>query len=121
MEERRQFVRLDVRLPITYRQLPSAASRPAGTKNVGGGGICLFLDEPLAPGTPLAVDIVLPGRQQPVTFDAEIVWCERYEVIGKGLRQQAVEAGVKFVRIDDHDQQAILQYVILSLQPRASA
>ena len=117
MEERRKFVRLDTTLPIVYQVLPSTIPKKSVTRDIAGGGICLFVNEPLKPGTRLHVDIQLPGREHPVSFQGEVVWSEEYEVIGKTQRERAVEAGVKFLQIDPKDRQAILEHVILSLQP----
>ena len=117
MEERRKFVRLDTRLGVVYQVLPSTTPRPSRTKDLAGGGICVFVSELLKPGTALHVDVTLPNRDRPVPFQGEVVWCEEYEVIGKTKRERSVEAGVKFVTIDPRDRQAILEHVILSLQP----
>jgi len=116
MEERRQFVRLDTRLSVEYRVIPSAAPKQSVTKDIGGGGICMFVEDPLKPGTHVQVSITLPDRQQPISFTGEVIWCEQYEIIGKTQRQRSVEAGVKFIQIDPSDQHAIMQYVILGLR-----
>ena len=120
MEERRQFVRLDTRLEIQYSVLPSEAPQAATTKDVGGGGICIFADKDLRPGTRLQVAMKLPGREQPVNFTAEVVWSESYEMIGKTERKRSVEAGVRFIEIAPQDQETVMQHVILThKQPNA--
>ena len=119
MEEHRRFVRLDTRLDISYTVLPDAESARAVTTNIGGGGICLFAHSTLKPGERLKVSMKLPGCEKPVNFIGEVVWCEEYEVIGKDERKRSVEIGVKFIEIAPQDQDAVMQYVILSVQPRA--
>lgn len=116
MEERRRFVRLDTRLDIQYSVLPLGSSQPAVTKDISGGGVCLFADKELNPGTRLQVTMKLPNREVPVHFTAEVVWSEAYEVIGKTERQRAVEMGVRFVEIAPQDQAVVMQQVILSLK-----
>ncbi len=116
MEERRQFVRLDTRLEVSYTQLPSGTPRQSTTKDIGGGGICLFAEEVLPAGTRLQVSAKLPDRERPVHFTGEVVWSEAYEVIGKTQRRRAVEIGVRFVEIAPQDRDAIMQHVILSLK-----
>jgi len=116
MEERRQFVRLDTRLEVTYTELPSGKSRQGTTKDISGGGICLFAEKVLPAGTRLQVAVKLPDRESPVHFTGEVVWSEAYEVIGKTQRQRAVEAGVRFVEIAPGDRDAIMRHVILSLK-----
>jgi c-di-GMP-binding flagellar brake protein YcgR len=117
MEERRRFVRLDTRLPVTYRVLPSDETKQSVTKDIGGGGVCVFVRDPLTPGTQLRIEIAVPDQERPIAFTGEVAWCEPYEIIGKTQRERSVEAGVRFAQIDPKDQQAIMRYVILSLQP----
>ena len=118
MEERRQFVRLDTRLDVTYTRLPTTQAQQAVTKGIGGGGICFFSDSELTPGERLQVAMKLPNREQPVHCTAEVIWCEPYEVIGKTGRQRSIEVGVRFLEIAPHDQDAVMQHIILSLKPR---
>ena len=117
MEERRQFVRLDTRLDMTYAVLPSGKAQRTVAKNISGGGACLFLEQSVPQGTRLQVAMKLPEREQTVDFTAEVVRCETYEMIGKTERQRAVEADVRFLEISPTDQKAVMQHVILRMQP----
>ena len=117
MEERRQFVRLNTRLDTTYTVLPSGKAQRTVAKNISGSGICLFLEQSIPPGTQMQVSMKLPDRAQPAVFTAEVVWCETYEMIGKTNRQQAVEAGLRFIEISPADQEAVMQYVTLRCKP----
>ena len=118
MEERRQFVRLDTRLDVTYTLLPTTQAQQALTKGIGGGGICFFSDRELTPGDRLQMAMKLPDREQPVNCTAEVIWCEPYEVIGKTGRQRSIEVGVQFLEIAPQDQDAVMRHIILSLKPR---
>ena len=117
MEERRRFVRLDTRSDVSYTVLSSGVAKQTVAKDIGGGGICVFADQTLPPGTQLQVALTLPGREQPVNFTAEVVWSEQYEMIGKGERRRSIEAGLQFVEISPNDREAVMQHVILSLKP----
>ena len=117
MEERRQFVRLDTRLEMSYNVLPAAKAQPTVSKNIGGGGICIFSDQVLEPGTRLNVSMKLPDQPRVIAFIGEVIWSEPYEVIGQTQRQRAVEVGLQFVEIADQDRDAILQHVILTFKP----
>ena len=121
MEERRKFVRLDTRLPVSYQVMRGPASKGSLSSDISGGGVCLFLSEPLKPGTILSVEVTLPEQARRIAFTGEVIWCEQYEVIGKTQRERSVEAGVKFIQIEPPDQQAIMRHVILSLQPQPPA
>ncbi len=117
MEERRKFVRLDTTLSVFYQVLPAEQASQSVTVDISGGGICLFVREPFKPGAQLQVEIQLPGRQEPVRFRGEVVWCEQYEVIGKTRRERSIEAGLRFLDLHPRDRQAIMDHVILSLKP----
>ena len=119
MEERRKFVRLDTRAEVTCTTLSTGKVERTVTKDIGGGGICLFTEHVLAPGTRLQVAMKLPGSEQLVNFIAEVVWSEAYEVVGKTERRRAVETGVRFLEIAPNDQDAVMRHVILNLQPAA--
>ena len=121
MEERRQFVRLDTRLPIDYRVLPSSPVQHSVVKDIGGAGVCLFVSESLQLGTQLQVTIALPDPARQITFTGEVVWCEASQIIGKAQQHRSILAGVKFVSIAPEDQREIMRYVILSLQPHPAS
>ena len=116
MEEQRQFVRLDTRLDTTYTVLSTGAVGQVVTKNIGGGGVCVFTEHVLAAGTRLQMALKLPDGERTVHCIAEVVWSEAYEIIGKTERRRAVETGVRFVEVTPQDQEAIMQHVILRLQ-----
>lgn len=118
MEERRQFVRLDTRLDAKYTILPAGTMSTSVTKDISGGGICLFTDKVMEQGQQLQVSLTLPGREQPVNFTGEVAWCEAYEMIGQSSRQRAVEVGLRFLEISPQDQDAVMQHVILNFKPQ---
>ena len=117
MEERRQFVRLDTRVDVTYSVLPSGTPQRTVAKNISGGGICVFLEQPVPQGTRLQAAVKLPEREHPVDFTAEVIRCETYEITGKAERQRVVEADARFLEISPTDQEAVMQYVVLRMQP----
>ena len=116
-QDRRRFVRLDTTCPITYRVLPSTAAQTSTTRNIGGGGICMFLSQRLSLGAPLEVAVQFPNRPKPIYFTGEVVWCEEDGVVDKSQRSRVIQAGVKFVYINPKDQETIMQHVTLNLQP----
>ena len=117
MEERRRFVRLDTRLEVEYSVLPTGSPRATVSKDISGGGVCLFADRVLPVSTTLQIAMRLPGQESPVHFTGEVVWSEPYEVIGRTQRDKAVEVGVRFTEIAPQDREAIMQHVILSMKP----
>ena len=119
MEERRQFARLDTRIEVAYRALKAAPSQRTVMKNVSAGGVCIFVEKELAPGTVLNISMTLPDRRAPLTFTGEIVWSEAYEIISKTQHKRSVEAGVRFVDINPKALEALMQYVILTVKPHS--
>ena len=117
MEERRKFVRLDTRLDVAYTVLPGGTAKQTVTKGLGGGGVCIFTEQPLPPGTRLQVALKLPGVERQVNFIGEIVWSEQYEMIGKSERRRSIEAGLRFVEIAPQDRDTVMRHMILTLQP----
>jgi c-di-GMP-binding flagellar brake protein YcgR len=120
MEERRRFVRLSARLEMSYTVLPSGTVKQTVSKDVGGGGVCLLTEKPLAQGTQLQMAMNLPGREQPINAIAEVVWSEQHEVIGKTDRQRSVEVGIRSVEMAPQDQEALMHHIGLCLHPPAS-
>ena len=127
-DERRKFARLDTRLLVSYQVAGSARSIRVVTRNVSGGGVCMFLEERLPIGTRLQVRITLPDYEatatlsaKAITFAGEVVWCEAFEISqderrGSAAPHHAVMAGIKIVDVAPETQQEIMRYVILNLQ-----
>ena len=116
MEEQRRFVRLETRVDVAYTVLPSGTAQRTVTKDLSGGGVRFFTENPLTPGTQLQMALALPGREQPVNVLAEVVWSEQRELIGKADRQRSAENGAKFVEIAPADQEALAQFVASRLK-----
>ncbi len=107
MEDRRKFGRLDATLPLRYGLLPSGEALQGTSKELGGGGLRLVTQQHVQPESRIWIELQLPGRPMPVTFIAEVVWSEQFDL--KALRP--VELGVRFVDISPADRDAIMQHV----------
>lgn len=116
MEERRRFVRLNARLPVTYLILPSGTRQHSTTKNLGGGGISFYAEKALRSGTHLQMALTLPDREEPAHFTAEVTSSVQYATAGKGGSRRSVEVGVRFLEIAPKDQEAVMEYVTRHLQ-----
>lgn len=121
MQERRQFVRLDTRIEVSCDAVPSGKATRMMTKNIGGGGICFFGDEVLPPNSTIKITMRLPDIETPISFTAEVVWSEAYEVISRSERRRSVEIGARFIEISPGDHKALMQYVILGYHPASPA
>ena len=116
MDERRRYVRLDTRLKITYAVIKKGkdASSESETKDISGGGIRIFLQEPLPLQTLLKVNIHLPEDPQPIHCAGQVVWVEEFSVLqGEKKEKDRFEAGISFTEINPKDRDRIIKYVIL--------
>lgn len=116
MDERRRYVRLDTRLKITYTILnkEKTDAQNSEAKDISGGGICIFLAEPLPSQTLLKLEISLLDDPPPITCVGKIIWVEEFSVIEGGRKEKnRYEAGIAFTEIDPKDQDRIIKYVIL--------
>ena len=103
----RRFLRVDVKLPVTYRDPASTEAKPSITRDVGGAGICLLTNEEFPKGTKLEVELELPGAEQPIRFTGEVVWCR-----SNPQRPRSFFAGMSFVTIKPEDHQAVMRYCV---------
>lgn len=115
MEERRRYIRLDTHLKINYRILQqSPAPTPTETLDIGGGGIRLFLNEPLKVGTLLELEIFFPGESKAVHCQGKLVWVEEFSIYqGTKEERKELEGGIEFTNISPEEQDRIIKYVIL--------
>ena len=115
MEERRRYVRLDTRLKIHYRILQvSPTPTSTETLDISGGGIRIFLNEPLKVGTLLELEIFLPNDAKPIRCQGKLVWVEEFSIYqGAKEERKELEGGVEFTHITPEGQDSIIQYVIL--------
>ena len=97
-EERRQFPRLDV--PIL--------SRPAGwrgprrpARNLSRGGISVYVDEPLAVGTRLEIELFLPGGDS-VSVNVRVAW-----IRALNAGDARYDAGLEFLAMDDEHRERL--------------
>lgn len=123
MEERRRYVRLDTRLKINYRilQQPPLVTT-SETVDIGGGGIRIFLTEPLKTGTLLELEIFLPEERDPIRCQGKLVWVEEFSIYhGSRETRQELEGGVEFTSIRPQDQDRIIKHVILGYATKGNS
>ena len=117
MDERRRYVRLDTRLKIVYTVLQKEknAAVTSETKDISGGGIRIFLSEPIPIHTFLRLTIHLPDDPNPIICSGKVVWAEEFVVLQDEQRNDSdqYEAGISFTEINPKDRDRIIKYVIL--------
>ena len=114
MEERRQYVRLPATLKVDYTVLPRTTQTDSATKDVGGGGVRVIVQERVAPGTLLRVELTIPG-QSPIPFTGEVVWSDQYKVSTALRAELSYEVGVRIVEVSPADRELLKRYVAQNL------
>ena len=114
--ERRQFLRATSRL-ITWITLPETGKvMRVLTLDVGAGGARFMTERTIEAGTPLAIEIKLPDREQPIRCTAEVARSGPMADLTDESRM-AAETAVKFVQIDPRDHADLTFYVKINLPP----
>jgi c-di-GMP-binding flagellar brake protein YcgR len=104
-EEKRKFIRLQAYHLAKYRFLSGEKKdlprKLAAIKNIGGGGVCLILEEPVLVSSLIELKINFPFLHTPISTVAKIVWAK--EIRGINL----YEVGAQFVEIEELKRQMI--------------
>ena len=105
-QDRRKFPRVLEAFSVRYR----AAGELAGswcsvtTSNLSAGGIRFRCVEPLEVGTPLRVELKLPGMAEVMTLRGHVAWSQM-------LASGVMESGVEFLDVTIPQQRLIDQLV----------
>ena len=114
--ERRQFIRLDARLHVSYtiagtKQLGTALSR-----NISGDGMRFVAEHPLDVGARLEVIVHLSSPDMPIRFVGEVMWTKLLTNMD-AASLGGTEVGVRFVEIAPQDAALIKQYAAFYAPP----
>ncbi len=126
-QERREFVRVRLEIPVTYRFVSQHRDESeldhvyrGTTSNISAGGLLLRGEIPLIPWIPellmqkmlIGVALGLPDEGPPVKALARVAWIEAVEE--PSLRSRM---GLAFREITAADRERIFQYILQSLMP----
>ena len=110
MIEKRKFIRLKAPIGVAYK-LVKKNVRPrtyaSFSKDIGGGGVRIFVKEELRSGDLLELQIRIPHLEEPIRAIGEVMWY----AVSKDRANETREAGVRFRDIDPGDLHAILEFV----------
>jgi PilZ domain len=82
--------------------------------NISGGGMCFLSNDPITPGSMVALEMSLSHLPTPVVSLGRVVWCEESEA-----RRDRFDVGIEFWWIgwaDEEAQGQMLQYIQLKLK-----
>jgi c-di-GMP-binding flagellar brake protein YcgR len=117
--ERREDVRIPVRLPLTigakvvsissYREAPrDGAVIRTHTLTLSAGGLTFTHNTSLAPGSPYDISLALPDDPVPLSLEATVVRSDPLPDEGRG---RCYEIGLAYLRVSEHTRSRIVRYV----------
>ncbi len=116
--ERRQFIRLNTRLNVSYVIAGTKQLGKSLSKDISGGGVRFVAEHPLDVGARLEVIVHLPAPDMPIRFAGEVMWTRLLTTMhAAGLG--GIEVGVRFVEIAPKDAVLIKQYAAFYAPPPA--
>lgn len=106
-KERRKYIRLKAYHLAKYRCLsnPEKPAVTASIKDIGGGGVCLRVEEQIPVSSILQIYINFPQMPQAIPCLAKVVWAKK---LGKTNRY---ELGIQFLEIEDIFRQTIIKRI----------
>jgi c-di-GMP-binding flagellar brake protein YcgR len=108
MEERRKYVRLNVPLEVKYSV--EGKAHPAGksiTKNISPSGTRFAIEEQLAKGTIINLEVKIPLQTEPILLKSRVVWSKKDSVEGP----KPYDVGLEFVQIPEESKSIFFQYL----------
>lgn len=109
-EERRKFVRLNINVSVNCSLLDGKDIRhTATTKDIGAGGIRVFVDSQVKRGDVLKLEFLLPELPPQVFATGRVVWVRPFSI--EGDKTTRFDAGIEFLDIDPKDRERINKYV----------
>ncbi len=116
MKERRGYIRVNEAFNINYQVIsPPDGGGISGTTNVSKGGISFPTDRLLVPGIILKLKIDLLKGGEPIDATGEVVWVK--ETDGEKFPYMI---GIRFVRIELHNQDRIFHLINKKAQENES-
>ena len=96
--DKRKFPRINVRCDILMEFQGRPSSISTLTENLGSGGVCVVLDEPLERFESCRVRLVLEDHQAPIECPGRVVWVIQTKALKS--RHKTYDTGVEFVELD---------------------
>lgn len=120
MEEKREFVRLDMNVKVDWKRIGETSGPTAEftneTKNISAGGICLVVNEKLGAGEELQIGMELPSGKI-IDVKGRVVWISEYEIFGRE-HEKIYDVGIEFMNISKKEREEINEFVLASFSSK---
>ena len=113
---KRKFPRLNLRCELTLRS-PYASGQVirTQTENVGAGGICVILNQPLDRFTPMLIRLELDASLPWIECEGRVMWS--VPVGETASKKKAFDTGVEFLGLEPAQQDLVRYFVAARLEP----
>lgn len=75
------------------------------SRNLSRGGIFIQTVDPLPPGTPIFLQLSLPGNPQPLEVESKVIWSRKEE--NEEGNKSIPGMGIQFLRIDEQNKKIL--------------
>lgn len=115
--ERRKYLRLEKDIKVVYKVIDKLGEYEISTRDMGGGGLNLLLNERLEQGTLLELSITLPEEKQPFFALVKVAWQKSEPTVTKDSKIY-YETGVEFLKLDLKHRLSIIHHVYSERGPK---
>ena len=114
MRERRSYVRLNGLVLVNYKTADGKLEGKSSAFDISGVGLRITAAKKLAIGTPVEMEIFLPGSSQAILAKGQVTWVQKYkQELSAQIAPQGeyFYAGIEFLTIDENSKNRIINYV----------
>lgn len=109
--EKRRFPRIDIRVPLQYKELREGtqASKGALSRNLSEGGVRFNTDKFVSLACRMVIELNIPSSPKPIRAISKVAWIKKLSV------GEDFEIGNQFLDMSREDRSMIADYVTKSV------
>ncbi len=108
--DKRKFPRIKVKCDVLVKEQNSNNVFSTETENIGAGGICVFLEKPIASFSPVILKLELQDQEAaPLECTGKVVWCIPNKTLHHGT--SCYDVGIEFQNIKTEDRERIRRFI----------
>ena len=108
-KERRSVERMDVSLEVKYSI--NGKSNSGKSVDISTRGLRLLLDEKIETGSPIHLEIRIPGHKRLIRTGGEIVWTAESKKDSTDIGKRFFNTGIKFYKFHNHDDKKLFDFI----------